>query len=739
MKLSIALLLFLLPFFAFAQNTSTECLAGKKLKIVVIGSSTAAGSGASTPDSAWVNRYRKHLQTFNPENEVVNLAVGGYNTYKLMPHEFVAPTNRPTPDSSKNITAALNEMPNAIIVNLPSNDASSGFSAAEQLSNFDSIVNMSNRLGVPIWVCTTQPKNFNNTNLVQVQTEVRDSIFARYGDHSLDFWNGLANPAGGLDSLFDSSDGTHLNDAGHGLLFRRVRDRMIPLDLVLINNGLWQYSALSFEPIGGDVFCQGEEVNMQLTYTNLGLINLDDVLISIYQFPDNPFVDSFRVASPSTCEVDTLIFPAERNSLFWFIHNQATAISDESGFYTIERNPSPQFTPEPQTICKDKTAFFDFDFQNTDTVFWYDKPTGGNIIANGETFQTGTINRDTTFWAEAINGDLFYKKNLFTTDEFNRDWNGIMFDLTVTEDAILDSFYVNMFSIGERVFEIYKKDGSLIGSEQDAAAWTIYKRDTVRVDFNGDNVLIPNVNLSFSANDTVALYLRMQDPSADLNYLAPGNNDVISDDILSMANGTGITAGFTETYFPRRFTGEFFYHYGSRPQGECSTGRVPVEVNISQPEIDLPEREIISERESFLLDAGAGFSEYQWSTGDSTQTILVYADSLGEINNVFWVEVIDQFGCIGRDSTLITFFPTNVEENTELNLSFFPNPGNGSYRLTGDPAFAEIELFDPSGKRLFSKKENLPATFDWKNLNTGLYFLKIRTEKGIQIIKLKHM
>ncbi|MEM6349031.1 MAG: hypothetical protein AAF927_34410, partial [Bacteroidota bacterium] len=63
-----------------AQNL--DCLALQDFKIVVLGSSTAAGSGASSSDSAWVNRYRQYLQSINPDNQVVNLAQGGYNTYR---------------------------------------------------------------------------------------------------------------------------------------------------------------------------------------------------------------------------------------------------------------------------------------------------------------------------------------------------------------------------------------------------------------------------------------------------------------------------------------------------------------------------------------------------------------------------------------------------------------------------------------------------------------------------------
>ena len=216
-------------FFCFLFSISLfsqvdDCIKINQFRVVVIGSSTAAGAGASTPDSAWVNRYRAHLQSINPANEVINLAVGGYNTYRLMPSDNMPPDNRPLPDTLRNVTAALAQSPDGIIINLPSNDAASGWTAAEQLDNFETIVQTAKAANVPIWVCTTQPRNFGQS-MVDVQLEVRDSINARYGDFALDFWSGTASFDSRLDSIYDSGDGVHLNDWGHRLLFEVVKKK----------------------------------------------------------------------------------------------------------------------------------------------------------------------------------------------------------------------------------------------------------------------------------------------------------------------------------------------------------------------------------------------------------------------------------------------------------------------------------------------------------------------------------
>ena len=201
--------------FVISSDTST-------CTIVVLGSSTAEGTGASTPDSAWVNRYRQSLGS-DTRFEVVNLGRGGYTTYHILPTGSQPPAGVDIlPDPARNITRALTLDPFAIIINMPSNDANNNYPVGDQLANFATVVNQAEAAGVSVYVATTQPRNFTNTTQVQIQREVRDSIFAIYGDHAVDFWDGLAAENGYILPEYNSGDGIHLNDAGHYILFERV-------------------------------------------------------------------------------------------------------------------------------------------------------------------------------------------------------------------------------------------------------------------------------------------------------------------------------------------------------------------------------------------------------------------------------------------------------------------------------------------------------------------------------------
>ena len=206
------------------NNSSADEIISKtksdSIKIVVLGSSTAFGTGPSHPDSAWVNRFRTFVQNTWPGSEVINLAKGGYKTYHILPDEFVPPPERPLPDPERNITKALSYHPTAIIINLPSNDATSGYSVKEQLDNYDIIMSITAEVCIPVWVATTQPRNLSAAGRQNLM-EMRDSTFARF-EYPIDFWAGLAEEDGNIKPQYNSGDNVHLNNAAHKILFERA-------------------------------------------------------------------------------------------------------------------------------------------------------------------------------------------------------------------------------------------------------------------------------------------------------------------------------------------------------------------------------------------------------------------------------------------------------------------------------------------------------------------------------------
>lgn len=201
---------------------------GKAFKIVVLGSSTALGSGATPIDSAWVNKYRRYMRTKHAQSNVINLALSGFTTYHILcPTGFVPPPNRPAPDTTHNITKALTHNPDLIIINLPSNDAQKNFPLAEQQANYERTMALANARNIPVWVTTTQPRNGLSASQMSLLTAMRDWTYQRFGVKAIDFWSGLANPDGTINSLYNV-DGVHVNNDGHHIFYSRtVAERLL--------------------------------------------------------------------------------------------------------------------------------------------------------------------------------------------------------------------------------------------------------------------------------------------------------------------------------------------------------------------------------------------------------------------------------------------------------------------------------------------------------------------------------
>ncbi|MBN2012764.1 T9SS type A sorting domain-containing protein [candidate division KSB1 bacterium] len=150
-----------------------------------------------------------------------SLAVGGYTSYNNMSSDFTPPVGGPSPQPEHNITKALTYKPWGIIINLPSNDASGNYTIDEQVFNMKSVTQMATDAEIPVWVTTTQPRNFSETQRENLMA-MRDSILSIYGDHAINVFDPLAYEDGTIKGVYNSGDGVHLNNAGHKVIFEKV-------------------------------------------------------------------------------------------------------------------------------------------------------------------------------------------------------------------------------------------------------------------------------------------------------------------------------------------------------------------------------------------------------------------------------------------------------------------------------------------------------------------------------------
>jgi len=198
--------------------------------IVIIGASTAAGTGATPIDSSWVNRLRLTTAQNPKPLTYINLALGGYTTYQGMPTGFKPPVSgRPLPDTARNITKAISLHPNLVMITFPSNDVANGFADDEVINNYAKMVSLLDSAKVPFILFGTQPRNFgasDSAKRLRLKT-LNDKIKAIYTSRTNDYYNLLSTADFMIKPALSFGDGIHVNNKGHYIIMQTVLNHPI--------------------------------------------------------------------------------------------------------------------------------------------------------------------------------------------------------------------------------------------------------------------------------------------------------------------------------------------------------------------------------------------------------------------------------------------------------------------------------------------------------------------------------
>lgn len=205
-----------------------------QMQVVIMGSSTAYGVGASSYDNSWAGKITSYLNrnvADGRDTVVHNIAFPGYDTYQEMPTGFVPPVGRPIPDEDFNVTKALSFNPDVVIINLPSNDINYGYAKSEMINNLRTMSAAIFANGTTrCYVTTPQPRNDLDPNLRDSLRAMVDSINLSFGPYAIDFWTGLVISDGSnmlKEEYRAAPSPLHVNDLGHNLLFEKIRDSYI--------------------------------------------------------------------------------------------------------------------------------------------------------------------------------------------------------------------------------------------------------------------------------------------------------------------------------------------------------------------------------------------------------------------------------------------------------------------------------------------------------------------------------
>jgi hypothetical protein len=235
--------------------------------------------------------------------------------------------------------------------------------------------------------------------------------------------------------------------------------------------------------------------------------------------------------------------------------------------------------------------------------------------------------------------------------------------------------------------------------------------------------------------DTLGVYISLQNSAARLSYRNPGSPVTRSTPELTMLTGSGASFNFGGNFYPRDWNGTVYYHFGTKPEADCQSPRLPVEALISSVAADLGPDTILPLNGSIFLSPGGGYSTYQWSTGDTGPGILLDGNQLGQGIYVVSVTVTDSAGCTGTDEVIVVFAPlAGLAGTADESLQVWPVPAAERVMVrlpaSGVNASWSISLVDLHGRTVQSRQvvcgNHCEIEMDLRSIPSGIYMLEAR-------------
>ncbi len=141
---------------------------------------------------------------------------------------------------------------------------------------------------------------------------------------------------------------------------------------------------------------------------------------------------------------------------------------------------------------------------------------------------------------------------------------------------------------------------------------------------------------------------------------------------------------------------------------------------------------ICSNQVPFVLDAGSGFTSYQWNNNSSNQT------TTANVSGTYSVTVTNAFGCENEDALTLTVENCLGLSENELQLTVAPNPTSGWITLSSsitEPMRIRVRAL--SGQNLLTTTiENGTGTIDLSTLAAGVVMIEVQQGTRTTLVRL---
>ena len=321
-----------------------------------------------------------------------------------------------------------------------------------------------------------------------------------------------------------------------------------------------------------------------------------------------------------------------------------------------------------------------------------------------------------------------------------------MFDVTATNTITISCFDANLPALSIGGYEIYFKLGSYVGSETNAANWTLIGSEGSLLSL-GLNLATPlsiPVNKTILAGETFAFYITASNPVLSTGLLTTTNSGytaITSNSDMTVLGGVGISYPFGTVSANQSFNGTVHYLLGD-PLPVTLLDFTAVKVNESV----LLEWQTESEHNSDYFEVERSLNGTDWNrlftvkaAGESSEQLIYQKMDENPIDGISYYR-LNQYDFNGTKTLLKTVSFNNKIEIGENDIRVFPNPVSDRFRVFGDKSELEgLQIFnsigeDISGNLTVNAQDGFTEVV-FKNQIEGVLILKSKTNSQILIKK----
>jgi acyl-CoA thioesterase I len=192
-------------------------------KLVVLGSSTAAGTGASSPNRSWVGQLSSWLDKQH-SMAVKNFAVPGALTTVALCTNTAGLKEKETWFALQSVDRAIATGATHLILAFPSNDATAGLPASTTIANLMKIRQCAHAASLKVAVLSTLPRSGLTAEQKRTVSDVDTQVRQMFASCYIDVYAALAETGSQEPArTLSAGDGVHYNDRGHAVIYSAVR------------------------------------------------------------------------------------------------------------------------------------------------------------------------------------------------------------------------------------------------------------------------------------------------------------------------------------------------------------------------------------------------------------------------------------------------------------------------------------------------------------------------------------